>query len=130
MSFKFVPYRFQGTTDYVVRCPATLSIVDPELNAPITPSDFMSYGNCKIVHPNATHQREIRNYTDLALSKQAKTILATNNAQASRELYTEPSNLCFYALSPTATPNFVFGQFFFTIRYTFSGWRSPVASMP
>jgi hypothetical protein len=67
---KFIPQKWEsgsstGGTNKVVASP-TWSIVDPEIDAPQTPSGFYSYGNCHETKPYAVNERRI-NYINLGL---------------------------------------------------------------
>jgi hypothetical protein len=67
---RFVPYKWEMSTATAgtnkVNARPTYSIIDPEVDSPLTPSGFMSYSNCAVTMPYAENVRSI-NYMNLAL---------------------------------------------------------------
>lgn len=87
-------------------------------------SGVASYCNLMTTPAYATHKRGM-SYSALGIEKQNKLILATNGANASRELYDQAARVVVYNEVPNLTGGAPVGYAVFRVRYCFSGIKSP-----
>lgn len=136
-SCKWIPNKFEfqidsGGNQVVIAGPA-FSCLDPESDFPQTPSAIMAYNTSKIAKPYGELSNRMYNYKALAMQKQDKTTLKTNDGViGSEEVYQDPCGFVTYVINPwraTTNPQRYIGWMQFSISYTFSGLKRPGAAL-
>jgi hypothetical protein len=90
---------------------------------------LFSYGNAQI-HQGYEHvHRQIKDYTNLALSKQNEVIMKTGASAGARQLYIKAASLGIYLTANNfgSSPQ---GEIVYTIDYVFSGMKRPDVQAP
>lgn len=130
----YVPYRFQGGAN-TTAIYNNYTIVQPDDSVATIPSGAINrqalfgFGNTRI-HQGYEHvTRNIRDYTNLGLSKQNEIILKTNGSAASRQKYVKPATLALYGTAYAFSTAFI-GEIVYQVEYVFSGMKRPDVALP
>ena len=130
VKLEFYPFKWETTASSVGATVNTVlgkpcfSCIDPDGTEPVGASGVASYCNLQTTRAYDTHKRSM-SYSALGIEKQGTLILETNGASNSRALYQNAARIVIYNEVPNLTGGAPIGYAVFSVRYCFSGIKSP-----